>query len=106
MPGLPQLGFAVVDVRDTADLHLRAMTHPKASGERFLACCDEGFIWTKDIAAKLRHGMPEQTKKVPTRTVPNFVVRLISFFDGEAAMIVPDLGSKLACRQPFWDFPW
>ncbi len=37
MPGLPHLTFGVVDVRDVADLHLRAMTDPRAKGERFLA---------------------------------------------------------------------
>ena len=37
MPGCPRLSFGLVDVRDVADLHLRAMTHPAAKGERFLA---------------------------------------------------------------------
>lgn len=34
MPGLPRLSFGVVDVRDVADLHVRAMTNPppRASG--------------------------------------------------------------------------
>src|SRR5205823_9213858 len=36
-PGLPRLGFNVVDVREVADLHLRAMTDPKAAGEPFIA---------------------------------------------------------------------
>ena len=37
MPGLPRMTFGVVDVRDVVDLHLRAMTDPRAKGERFLA---------------------------------------------------------------------
>src|SRR5450631_1143448 len=37
VPGCPRLWFGVVDVRDVADLHIRAMTHPAAKGERFLA---------------------------------------------------------------------
>jgi nucleoside-diphosphate-sugar epimerase len=32
LPGLPQMSFGVVDVRDVADLHLRAMTDPRAKG--------------------------------------------------------------------------
>ena len=36
-PGCPQLYFGVVDVRDVADLHLRAMKNPAAKGERFIA---------------------------------------------------------------------
>ena len=37
IPGLPKLSLGAVDVRDVADLHLRAMTDPAAKGERFLA---------------------------------------------------------------------
>jgi hypothetical protein len=36
-PGSPRVSFGVVDVRDVADLHLRAMNDPAAKGERFLA---------------------------------------------------------------------
>lgn len=69
------------------------MTDPKAAGERFIACSDEQWQWTKDIALKVKKGMGEQGKRVPTRTVPNIVIRIMSFFDGEVAMIVPELGS-------------
>jgi nucleoside-diphosphate-sugar epimerase len=34
VPGCPRLYFGIVDVRDIADLHLRAMTHPAAKGGR------------------------------------------------------------------------
>ena len=52
VPGLPRLGFNVVDVRDVADLHIRAMTDPKAAGERFIAAGD--YAWMADLAALLR----------------------------------------------------
>ena len=39
MPGIPNLGFNYVDVRDVADLHLRAMLSPAAVGQRFIAYC-------------------------------------------------------------------
>jgi nucleoside-diphosphate-sugar epimerase len=106
MPGLPQIAFAVVDVRDCADLHLRAMTDPKAAGERFIACSDEQYNWAKDIALKVKNGMGEQGKKVPTRTVPNFVIRFMSFFDGEVATITPELGSKFIDSYTFLIFEW
>ncbi|WP_245312694.1 SDR family oxidoreductase, partial [Bradyrhizobium macuxiense] len=41
MPAVPRIHFGLVDVRDVADLHLRAMTSPKAKGERFLAVSGE-----------------------------------------------------------------
>ena len=43
MPGVPRLGFSLVDVRDVADLEIRAMTAPEAGGERFIAA--DRFLW-------------------------------------------------------------
>ncbi len=94
MPGLPRLGVHVVDVRDCADLHIKAMTSPKAAGERFIAISDDGQLWTRDIAIKLKAGLGERGKKVPTRSVPSFVVRILGWFDGTIAMVVPELDSK------------
>jgi dihydroflavonol-4-reductase len=90
MPALPRLGFTFVDVRDVADLHIRAMTDPSAGGERFLAV-DE-FLWIADVAAILRERLGERAAKVPTRMAPNFLVRAMSLFDGGLRSIVGDLG--------------
>ena len=43
LPGLPRLGFPLVDVRDLADLHIRALTAPNMHGERFLGSGE--FLW-------------------------------------------------------------
>ena len=56
MPGCPRLCFGVVDVRDVADLHIRAMTHPAAKGERFLAIAGD-FMSILDIAKMLKSRM-------------------------------------------------
>src|SRR5262252_2814503 len=53
VPGCPQLQMGVVDVRDVADLHLGAMLHPAAKGERFLAAAG-AFMWVRDIARVLK----------------------------------------------------
>ena len=53
VPGCPRLNFGVVDVRDVADLHLRAMTNPAAKGERFLAVAGD-FLSMRDIAKILK----------------------------------------------------
>lgn len=92
VPGLPQLGLGTVDVRDVADLHLLAMTRPEAAGQRFLSVSDDGFVWTKDIALKLKKRLGDKAKKVPTRSVPSFVVRLLGLFDPTIAMVAPELG--------------
>ncbi|HEY1885654.1 MAG TPA: aldehyde reductase, partial [Roseiarcus sp.] len=56
MPGCPDLWFGVVDVRDVADLHLKAMTAPAARGERFLATGGD-FVSVRKIAEMLKEGL-------------------------------------------------
>ncbi len=92
MPGVPRLGFNVVDVRDVADLHIRAMTAPEAAGERFIAAGH--YAWMSELADVLRAKYPEQAAKVPTRKVPDFVVRLVGLFDRDLGSVTPGLGRK------------
>lgn len=89
---LPKLGFWVVDVRDLADLHVQAMTSPQAAGERFLAAGD--FMWMKDIAVTLRNALGTRAAKVPTRELPNFVVRLLLPFLPKLKGLAPLLGHR------------
>jgi dihydroflavonol-4-reductase len=79
LPGLPKLGFPIVDVRDLAELHLIAMTHPAAAGQRFLG--SGKFMWMTDVADVLRSRLGADAKKVPTRKLPNFAVKIASWFD-------------------------
>lgn len=91
VPGCPQIRFGVVDVRDVADLHLRAMTRPAAKGERFLAAAGD-FMSIQEIATVLKARMGEAAKKVPTRQLPNWLVRLVSLSNREVKQILPELG--------------
>lgn len=91
MPGLPRMLFGVVDVRDVADLHLRAMTDPAAKGERFLAISGD-FMTMLEIAQTLKARMGNAASRVPTRVLPDWLVRLVGLFDGQAAQIVTELG--------------
>ncbi len=90
VPGLPRLGFNVVDVRDVADLHIRAMTDPQAAGQRFIAAAN--FAWMGEIAQLLRERLGEDAAKVPTRKVPDCVVRLAGLFDKDLGSVAPSLG--------------
>ncbi len=92
MPGLPRMGWPLVDVRDLADLHVRAMTHEAAAGERFLGAGQ--FLWLKDIAAILRARDPRAAKRVPTRGLPDFAVRLASIFDPTIRSRLFELGKE------------
>ncbi len=91
MPGCPRLSFGVVDVRDVAGLHIRAMTQPAARGERFLAVAGQ-FMSILDIAKTLRVRMGAAAKKVPTRQLPDWLVRLAAMRDPAVKQIVPELG--------------
>src|SRR5215813_10272199 len=79
MPGCPRLYFGVVDVRDVADLHVRAMTHPAAKGERFIAASGD-LMSMLDIATVLRARLGAAAAKVPTRQLPNWLVRFAARF--------------------------
>ncbi|WP_372783690.1 NAD-dependent epimerase/dehydratase family protein [Phenylobacterium sp.] len=92
VPGLPRLGFNVVDVRDVADLHIRAMTDDKAAGERFIAAGQ--FAWMADLATLLRERLGSDAAKVPTRKVPDFVIRIAGLFDKDLGSVTPGLGHK------------
>lgn len=94
MPLLPQLGFGVVDVRDVAALHLLAMTHPKAAGERFFAVGDE-YIDVPALAGILRQELGEErTEKVPKYVAPNWLLRVVGLFDAQVGMLNGDLGKR------------
>ncbi len=92
VPGLPRLGFNIVDVRDVADLHIRAMTNPAAAGQRFIAAGE--FAWMGDIAALLRARLGDQAAKVPTRNAPDVLIRLAALFDRDLSAVTGSLGKR------------
>jgi len=91
VPGCPKLSFGLVDVRDVADAHLRAMTNPYAKGERFLTVAGEPMAMV-EIAAVLKAHLHEAAAKVPVRELPNWVVRLLAIANPELRLITPGLG--------------
>lgn len=96
MEGRPclNLNSGVVDVRDVASLHLLAMSHPAANGERFIAISGDS-LWMAEIAAMLRQGLGAAAGKVSTRVMPDWMVRLISLVNPKMKGVVPLLGVNL-----------
>jgi dihydroflavonol-4-reductase len=92
MPGVPRIGFSFVDVRDVADLQIRAMTAAEAGGERFIATAE--FLWMSRVAEVLRDRLGEAAAKVPKRGVPDLLVRAMSLFDPGIRSIVGQLGKE------------
>jgi dihydroflavonol-4-reductase len=91
MPGCPDISFGGVDVRDVADLHLRAMTDPAARGERFLATSGD-FATIRQFAQMLKDGLGPAARKVPTRELPDWLMRVVGLFDPQVRGILPELG--------------
>ena len=93
VPGCPKLCFGAVDVRDVVDLHIRAMTDPAANGQRFLAVAGD-FIMARDLAHVLKSRMGKAGTRVPTREIPDWVLRLSAVFDSAVKQVLPDLGKR------------
>jgi dihydroflavonol-4-reductase len=93
MPGTPRLGYSIVDVRDVADLQIKAMTSTEAGGERFIAVGE--FRWMSEVATVLRERLGATAPKVPKRSVPDLVVRGMAIFDPSIRSIVGQLGRKV-----------
>jgi len=91
LPGLPRITFGVVDVRDVADLHLKAMTHPEAAGERFLAVAGD-FLSLREIALVLRNRLGDAARRVPARELPDWLLRVVALVDKSVGQVVPELG--------------
>lgn len=90
VPMNPRFGLQIVDVRDLADLHIRAMTSPCAAGERFLGVGE--FMWMVDVSKLLRAELGDAAKRVPTRDMPDFLYRLAALFDPSLRAMSPRLG--------------
>jgi nucleoside-diphosphate-sugar epimerase len=93
LPGCPDLSFGAVDVRDVADLHLKCMTDPAARGERFLAVGGD-FVSMREIAQMLKEGASDIARKVPTRSLPSWLMRVVGLFDSQVKGILPELGKR------------
>lgn len=91
MPLLPDIGFGIVDVRDVADLHARALTAPGLAGERFIA--SGPFMTLADIAAVLKRELGGDARRVPTRRAPDALVQLAALFSPLARAAASELGS-------------
>ncbi|WP_280435455.1 SDR family oxidoreductase [Nocardia carnea] len=107
MPGSPRLGFAPIDVRDLAAAHRLAMESPDAVGNRYICAGDN--IWMGGIAQILAEEYNRKGFRVPTRTIPDRLIRIIGYFDPSVRLILPWLGrhervsSDKARRELSWE---
>ncbi|MFI7611056.1 SDR family oxidoreductase [Nonomuraea terrae] len=90
MPGYPNMWIPIVDVRDVASAHVAAMTVPGAAGRRFLVAGGPA-IAMKQIGTTLKEHLGDAARRVPTRTIPNIVVRIAALFSPEFRPVAADL---------------
>lgn len=98
MKRIPNLQLSIVDVRDLADLHIKAMESEQANGQRFLAL-SEGTMTLPEIATFIKNKMPEATKNTSTKTLPNWLVRIAALFSPQAKALAPMLGVNRNARN-------
>ncbi|MFN8401011.1 MAG: aldehyde reductase [Anaerolineales bacterium] len=91
VPRTPRVYYSLVDVRDVADLHIRAMTHPAAKGERFLATVGDALS-VLDVAKILRKNLGDAASKVPSAEMPDWLVRVFGLMSPAVRSTVPNLG--------------
>ncbi|MGB3624660.1 MAG: aldehyde reductase [Henriciella sp.] len=90
LPAYPKLSFGVVDVRDVAEAHVRAMTLDEAAGERFIV--GDRVMWMEEIGEVMRQAYPD--RKIPKGTLPNWAVRLFANLNPSLKQILPELGKE------------
>ncbi|MCX4612780.1 NAD-dependent epimerase/dehydratase family protein [Streptomyces mirabilis] len=91
VPACPPFGSSWVDVRDVADLHLRAMTDPAAAGQRWLASAGRS-LRIVEVAHILRQRLGDRAAKAPTRELPLALARVLSRFNPQLRALRPQLG--------------
>ncbi|MFO1202256.1 MAG: aldehyde reductase [Tabrizicola sp.] len=87
-PMMPPFGFPMVDVRDVAEMHLRALQRPETIGRRYIGA--SGSMAMVDMGRTLKAAYP--TRRIPTREAPQLVVRALALFDPSIKSILPKLG--------------
>ncbi|MCE1253460.1 MAG: aldehyde reductase [Anaerolineae bacterium] len=87
---IPNMILGIVDVRDVADLHIRAMIAPAAKGERFLALAG-GVLSLPEIAVLLKNQLGDRGKKISTLRLPDWVVDVAALFSPQARALAPQL---------------
>jgi dihydroflavonol-4-reductase len=88
-PMLPDYGLPIVDVRDVAEMHLRALHDPSTAGKRYIASA--GSLSFPELGRTLKAAYPE--RRIATKAAPKLVLRLLSLFDAEVRSILPKIGT-------------
>lgn len=87
-PMIPNFGLPVVDIGDVAKAHVNALITDESIGKRFILA--DNYIMAPDMVTvmKAAHG----DRKLPKRTAPKFLVRILALFDAQIKTVLPTIG--------------
>lgn len=91
-PAIPNLNWAVVDVRDVAAAHLAAMTTDGAAGFRHILALGNRSM--RDLAQVLAAHVNPKGYRVPTGNLPSFLLKIIAWFDPAVRLVLNDLDTQ------------
>ena len=89
-PGAPKFAVLISDVKDIAKAHVACIGNKKVGGRRLIVGKDVKRL--VELSQLIAEAMPEYKKKLPTKELPNLMVKLISYIDSSAKTMIPDLG--------------
>ncbi|MFL2886854.1 MAG: NAD-dependent epimerase/dehydratase family protein [Candidatus Pelagibacter sp.] len=89
-PGAPKFAVLISDVKDIAKAHVACIGNNKVGGRRLIVGKEVKKL--VELSQLMAEAMPEYSKKLPKKELPNFMVKLISYLDSSAKTMIPDLG--------------
>lgn len=90
VPGIPRAQINVVDVRDVVEMIIKTMTIPGAAGQRLIA--NAASISLSEFATILQRHFTSHGYRVPTRVLPDWLVRLVGIFTPKTKPVVETIG--------------
>ncbi|MEM8918945.1 MAG: NAD-dependent epimerase/dehydratase family protein [Pseudomonadota bacterium] len=90
MPMAPDIAYPLVDVRDVADLHVKALTAESIEGDRFLAAGPT--LTFLDMSLVLHDKLGEKARKAPKRKMPDWLVSIMAIFNSDVRGIKTEIG--------------
>jgi nucleoside-diphosphate-sugar epimerase len=89
-PMAPNFGILISDVKDVAKAHVLSLKNSKVNGRRLLIGSEVKKML--EISKIMQEEFPQYAKKLPKKEMPNFMLKLISYLDSSAKLMVPELG--------------
>ena len=91
LPVVPDMSFGIVDVRDVATAHRRALMIPGAAGRRFILSAGSKSL--REIGTAIADAVPDYRRRMPRATFPDFLIRAAALASPSASQMLPELGT-------------